>query len=245
MNWLQKRTDEWKRSTKGGGLHTALGMSPDLCARWFARPSTHVFGMDEVGYGALAGPLVIGAVLAPIDWAHPLLRDSKAFKNAGNDGRAERSRALVLEKLPKDADVLYFLHRTEHTTVDRLGVFKARLRAFSELCQFIYATRKEDILVVVDGKDRIPGLEHVALPKADSFVPQVMAASIIAKVARDTEMRVLSPNYPAYDFGRNKGYNSPLHEDALKRLGRCPIHRKSYKLKFLGETGSSSPTTSA
>lgn len=236
--WLYGKIEEWHNSHATHGLHEHLGMSVELYARWLEKPHKFVLGIDEVGYGALAGPLVIGGVLAPTDWDHAELRDSKAWK--GKNGKAERGRAKALALL-RDApgDSSFFLHRTEHNVVDELGVYGARLRAWSALVSHVLRSGRDDVLVVLDGDVRIPDLEHVCLPKADGFVPQVMAASIVAKVYRDTEMRGLGKQYPEYDFGENKGYNSTKHKATIQKLGLCPIHRKSYKLKFLAEPSSS------
>ncbi len=239
MNWMDKIIEDWHNGpADNGSLHEALGMSWELYARWVEKPHRLVLGIDEVGYGSLAGSLVIGGVLAPISWEFSERKDSKAFR--GNEGKAERARARVLQNLAGVHDATYFLHRTTSDRVDELGVYQARLHAFSELCQHVLRTRSsENILVVLDGDVRIPQLDHVCLPKADTFVPQVMAASIVAKVSRDTEMREFDKTYPNYDFGKNKGYNSPTHEEGIRKFGLCPIHRKSFKLKFLEGTSSS------
>jgi ribonuclease HII len=211
-----------------------------------------VLGIDEVGYGALAGPLVIGAVLAPADWEHASLRDSKAF--SGSDGKAERARAKVLNELAlsdnrEDPSVLYFLHRTTWDSVDRLGVYAARLKAFGEVAsEALKLTPPGETLVVIDGDTRStrdgrgPQVEHACIPKADALVPHVSAASIVAKVARDTEMRGFDRVYPEYNFGKHKGYGSPEHQEAIRAHGLCPIHRKSYKMKFLNDANAFSPS---
>lgn len=242
MNWLNARVDAWSRLQADGPLYEHLGMSEALCARWIADPHKYVLGIDEVGYGALAGPLVVGGVVAPIGWAHPVLKDSKAF--TGSDGKAERARAAALQELAKEKDVLFFLCRVSNEDVDKFGVFKALLQAFEDIVVTTYAAFDRDTLIVIDGNNRIPNLDHVALPKADSFVPQVSAASIVAKVSRDTEMRHYDRQYPEYRFGDHKGYGSAeSHQEAIRKHGLCPIHRRSYKMRFLTESDSSSSPT--
>ena len=239
MNWMDAIIERWHTTPDDGQqIYDALGMSPALYARWVEKPHKYVLGLDEVGYGSLAGPLVIGAVLAPVRWEHPLLKDSKAFKG-DDDGKAERARANVLQQLAGQPDAHYFLHRTSSEDVDRFGVYKALMRAFSDVCEHVLRGRS-DVLVVIDGDERVEGLEHICLPKADSFVPQVSAASIVAKVSRDTEMRLLDREYPGYLFGKHKGYGTKEHRAAILNLGLCPIHRRSYKMKFLENSSSSS-----
>lgn len=244
MKWFDDLVDKWhegggkkkpkaywdKRAAEEMPLHEFLGMSWELYGRWIERPHQFVLGLDEVGYGALAGPLVIGATLAPRNWAHPLLKDSKKF--SGDNGAAERKRAAALTAISSDVTAKHFIHRTPHDEVDRLGVFGARMKAFYEVCRAVLMM-VPDTLVVIDGSDRVDGIDHVCLPKADGFVPQVMAASIVAKVSRDTEMRLVDRQYPQYGFGQHKGYGSEEHRDAILKYGLCPIHRKSYKMRFL------------
>lgn len=247
MKWLDDLVNRWEYAecaTDVPPLHEYLGMSPALYARWVETPPKWVIGIDEVGYGALAGPLVIGAVLAPADWGHSVLKDSKAFKGTSESGKAERGRAAALATLAHSAPgASYFLHRTHWQEVDRLGVYQARLKAFAEVAAVsLAAVPAGTALVVIDGDVRAPGLEHVCLPKADSFVPHVSAASIVAKVSRDTEMRGFDAVYPEYKFGNHKGYGSPEHQEAIVVHGLCPIHRKSYKMKFLAGDRGSSPS---
>lgn len=237
MKWLDDRVNEWKRSQGNGPLHEYLGMSEKLCADLMVRPRPYVLGIDEVGYGPLAGPLVVGGVVAPADWTHPALKDSKKFH--GSDGKAERLRADALKQLSADETALFFICRVSNEEIDQMGVFAALMLAFEEVVVTTYAAFDRDTLIVLDGNNRIRDLEHVALPEADSFVPHVSAASIVAKVYRDTEMRGYDKQYPEYGFGAHKGYGSAAHQEAIRKHGLCPIHRRSYKMKFL-ENGSTS-----
>jgi ribonuclease HII len=242
--WIEDIVERWHKSGDDSGpLHEWLGMSYELYGRFVEGKLEWIVGIDEVGYGALAGPLVIGGVLAPTPWTHPLLRDSKAFE--GSTEQKERARAKVLDELAfserEDPAATYFLHSTPSEEVDRIGVGAARLRAFEAVAmEALNMVPEGRCLVVIDGNLRVPGLEHACLPKADSFVPQVSAASIVAKVHRDTEMRLLDRQYPGYLFAKHKGYGSEEHQAAILRLGLCPLHRRSYKMKFL--ENSSSPS---
>lgn len=244
-SWIDNIVEAWHTGPENNGtLHEALGMTYELYGRFVEGKLRWVLGIDEVGYGALAGPLVIGGVLAPIGWTHPLLRDSKAFD--GGTDQKERARVKVLRELAKsdkeDREVTYFLHSTPSEEIDRIGLGEARLRAFDAVAKAgLDHLSGDHALVMIDGNVRVPGLEHACLPKADSFVPQVSAASIVAKVYRDTEMRLIDPQYPGYLFAKHKGYGTDEHQDAILRLGLCPLHRRSFKMKFLESSSSSSP----
>lgn len=242
--WIEDIVERWHASGENNGeLHEWLGMTYELYGRFVEGKLQWVIGIDEVGYGALAGPLVIGGVVSPAGWTHPLLRDSKAFD--GGTEQKERARIKVLQELAKsereDPSATFYLHSTPSEEVDRIGVGAARLQAFEAVARAALDGIPEGSgLVVIDGNLRVPGLEHACLPKADSFVPQVSAASIVAKVHRDTEMRLLDAQYPGYLFAKHKGYGSTEHQNAILRLGLCPLHRRSYKMKFL--ENSSSPS---
>jgi ribonuclease HII len=240
MTWIDDRVDAWKKGdpvqARGKKLHVFLGMTEDLLAQVIAHPPKYTLGIDEVGCGCWAGPLVVGAVLAPFAWSHPLLRDSKTTKN-------ERNREEILLQLPQPGEVRYFLRRTPASEVDRVGIRNARGDAFTSLCETIYAI-EEDVLVVIDGDVPARGFSQALLPKADTFVPHVMAASIVAKVSRDTEMMLYAKQYPQYGFEKHKGYGTEEHTVALEKYGPCPLHRRSYRpIRKYFESSTSVPST--
>ena len=225
MSWLDELVRKWHNEPGDEPIHKALGMSPSLYTHWVERPHRFVLGIDEVGYGAWAGPLVVGAVFAPMDWHHPALMDSK-------DTGSEKKRADILLQLTATSSTMrYFVHRTSPEEIDHFGLFEARNRSWRMLVG-LFSEVTSDTLVVIDGNIRLSDVEHVALPSADSFIPQVMAASIVAKVYRDTEMMQLDGDYPQYGFKKNKGYGGGeghMHTKALRKYGPCPIHRRSFK----------------
>lgn len=221
MTWIDDRTARWMKSPNGGTLQKYLGMTTELFERVTSHPPKYILGLDEVGCGCLAGPLVVGAVLAPFDWSHPRLKDSK-------DTKTERERESILLALPSPGEVRYFVRRTPSQEVDRVGIRTARADAFTAVCETI-AKMESSILIVIDGDVAARGFEQALIPKADTFVPHVMAASIVAKVSRDTEMKNLAKEYPGYGFENHKGYGTDEHNAALEKLGPCPLHRRSYR----------------
>ena len=179
-------------------------------------------GLDEVGRGALAGPLVAAAVILPDDIADRLgalsrfLRDSKTVPRARREDLAIaiRAHALALEVVTIAVD-----------EINRYGIGWANREAFHRLITALDADE-----YIVDGRvhppappDRIARVR--CLVKADALVPAVAAASLVAKVHRDTMMATLHGSYPAYGWNTNAGYGAAAHLAALRVAGVCPEHR--------------------
>lgn len=203
---------------------------PELAARLAAADFT--VGSDECGYGCLAGPLVVCAAIIPKVW--PLVsevKDSKAFTGTNAETRRQEAARKILPYLS------YVLVSVPVEEIDAKGVYKCLLAAHSKAITDLLAKFPPSgkTVVIVDGTLQIPyqkeGETHMAvcLPKADSLVPAVSAASIVGKVARDAHMVKLSKTYADYGLERHKGYDTPEHRHALKELGFRDIHRKSFK----------------
>ena len=176
-----------------------------------------VAGVDEVGRGCLAGDVVAAAViLQPKKLIHGLT-DSKAI-NA-------HQRSFVYKEIIQSC-ICYSIGRASVYEIDRLNILQATLlamkRAVGSLA--IYPHK-----VMVDG-NAVPKWEYEseAVIKGDSKVPEISAASIIAKVTRDEEMNILAKKYPGYGFGKNKGYGTPQHKAAIKAKGFCDCHRRTF-----------------
>ena len=174
-------------------------------------------GVDEVGRGPLAGPVVAGAVI--LDRQNPIagLRDSKRLS-------ARRRNELSLEI--RERALACALGRAEVEEVDRLNVLRASLLAMQRAVE---ALGVQPRIVYVDG-NRSPAMSvtTVAVVGGDDLVPQISAGSIIAKTARDAEMAELAGIFPGYGFECHKGYATRRHLDALARLGPCAAHRNSF-----------------
>ena len=174
-------------------------------------------GVDEVGRGPLAGPVIAGAVI--LDEHRPIegLRDSKRLT-------AHRRERLAREI--RECAAAHALGRADAEEVDRLNVLQASLLAMHRAVE---ALALKPRIVYVDG-NRAPALRvpAVAVVGGDDLVPQISAASIIAKTARDAEMVELATRYPGYGFESHKGYPTRRHLDALARLGPCAEHRTTF-----------------
>lgn len=176
-----------------------------------------VVGLDEVGRGPLLGPVVAAAVM--LDPARPIqcLTDSKKLSEKRRD---------ALDREIRENAFAWALGRAEVEEIDALNILQASLLAM----QRAYLALKIDAdVAMVDGNCR-PDLacQIRTVVKGDLIIPAISAASILAKVARDAEMRELDQQYPAYAIAQHKGYPTQLHRDLLEKYGPLPIHRRSF-----------------
>ena len=183
----------------------AKGSVPFLC------------GVDEAGRGPLAGAVFAAAVI--LDPARPVkgLADSKLLDPARRGRLAEAIRRDALAWAVASATV---------AEIDELNILRASLAAMARAVECLGVDPGE---VVVDGL-HVPGTRwpERAVVKGDRLVPAISAASILAKTARDAEMAELDLRFPGYGFARHKGYPTPEHLAALRSLGPCEIHRRSF-----------------
>lgn len=176
-----------------------------------------IAGVDEVGVGPLAGPVVAGAVVFPCDARIRGVDDSKRLSRAA---RARLAEEIRLRALAVSVGVV------EVADIDRLNIYHAALEAMRRAVIGLGAVPDH---LLVDAR-RIPGitLPQLALVKGDARSFSIAAASIVAKVARDAMMVELDAIYPQYGFATHKGYGTRVHLEALERYGPCPAHRRSY-----------------
>ena len=185
-----------------------------------------ILGIDEVGRGPLAGPLVVGAVILPSsrpEWVADL-RDSKKLS-------AKKREKLSEVILAEAACGLGWVSALE---IDEMGISKTLSLACSRAVKSVQRLHVKFSEIVIDGKVNFlkgTNLENfvTTMPKADDLVKEVSAASIIAKVARDHYMYELDAKYPGYGFGSHVGYGTAKHVAAIRDLGICPEHRKSFE----------------
>lgn len=176
-----------------------------------------VAGVDEVGRGPLCGAVVTAAVI--LDPRRPILglNDSKKLTPA----RREKLYDEICEKA-----LCWYIARAEVEEIDELNILHATMLAMKRAVEGLSITPK---LALIDG-NRCPQLSVPSAPviQGDSKVPAIAAASILAKVSRDREMAAFELIYPGYGIGGHKGYPTPVHLEALARLGPTPIHRRSF-----------------
>lgn len=185
-------------------------------ALW-VRGFTAIAGVDEVGLGSLAGPVIAAAVILPAEVRIDSVRDSKTLSPL----QRARLAAIIRQKAVAWA--------IGEASPEEIRVLNLHWAAVEAMKRALAALQPPPDAVLVDAY-RIPGLpwHHEAVIKGDQKVRSVAAASIVAKVHRDALMTELDRHYPEYGFAVHKGYATRVHRHALKKLGPCPIHRPSF-----------------
>jgi ribonuclease HII len=195
-------------------LPTTPGAAPDMA---IGAADGSICGVDEAGRGPLAGPVFAAAVI--LDPLRPIegLRDSKQLSPRRREALAARVRERALAWAIAQASV---------AEIDALNILRATLLAMRRA---VAALPVAPALALVDG-NRAPQLDCAVrtLVGGDALEPAISAASILAKTARDALMLELHDRHPGYGFDRHKGYGSALHLEALRRLGPCDAHRRSF-----------------
>lgn len=178
-----------------------------------------IAGVDEAGRGALAGPIIVASVVLPTGYQNPLIQDSKILDPSQRKRayRIIKKEALEFNIVAKDV--------REVETKNPLGATK------EAMAETILNLKNKPSLCLVDGKEKIvvEGVKTVSVVGGDRRSINIAAASIIAKVTRDTIMQKLHKKYPLYDWFGNKGYPNNIHLIAIFRYGICDLHRKTYE----------------
>ena len=177
-----------------------------------------IAGIDEVGRGPLAGPVVAAAVILPEKFRHKTLNDSKKLS-------AEQRERIYMELTARE-DVHWSVCVVEVEEIDRINILRASHEAMRRAVTTL-TTAPDHALI--DGKPVRPfPIPHTALVGGDALSFSIAAASVIAKVTRDRIMVELDQRHPGYEFAKHKGYGTELHLARLKAHGPCPIHRRTF-----------------
>ena len=192
-----------------------------------------VIGVDEVGMGPLAGPVIAVAVAIRAKAAKDIedimalgIRDSKMV--------SEKKRERIFEVLTAHPLVAWGQGGVDEKTVDEINVLQAGLRAMqragSHLCEQGTGVVDERLFLCVDGTRIVPDIiaDQKSIIKGDAKVLSIACASIIAKVLRDRMMNEYAKQYPQYGFEKHKGYGTKMHFEMIAKHGPCPIHRRSF-----------------
>ena len=177
-------------------------------------------GLDEVGRGCLAGPVVAAAVILPIDFKHNLLTDSKQL--------SRKQREMLREEISREA-VCWAVGEVSHTEIDQINISNA---SFKAMHLALDALPQVPEYLIVDGNRFKPykNIEHACLVKGDQRYFSIAAASVLAKTYRDDKMRQLAQLYPEYGWEQNAGYPTIKHRAAILAHGTTPHHRLSFRL---------------
>ncbi len=188
-------------------------------------------GIDEAGRGPLAGPVSAAAVILPEDFDIPMLNDSKKI----SEKKRELARTLIFEQA-----LFWHVGWASVKEIDEINILQASFLAMSRAFNGVQkkmaktAFANEKLSIIVDG-NKLPSFsghnfELRCEPRADGKYPEVMAASILAKTARDHLMCRYALRYPEYGYERHKGYPTAAHVDAIHRFGNSPIQRLSFSV---------------
>ena len=187
-------------------------------AYWRLQGLPLIAGVDEVGRGPLAGPVVAAAVILPPEVLFSGLRDSKLLTPEARTALDVeiRSRALA-----------FAVRELGPRHIERLGILAASLKAMAQAVQALSLVPE---MVLVDGPHPLPlAFPQQPVIKGDDLCPSISAASVLAKVHRDRLMASYHRQYPQYNFPQHKGYATAEHLEALRCWGPCPIHRRTFR----------------
>lgn len=214
MTWRRRKIPTRKRkmvaTTTQGPLDSILQeLKPE-----------YIIGIDEVGWGAIAGPVVVACAVFKPDWQHPKVRDSKKYTS-------EKAREKAFAIVQEHAEYIGY-QEASPGNLEVYGAGPVLQHSFLILAQRAIS-HYPNSLVVIDGSNKIKGLDHpqICVAKADTFIPSVSAASIAAKVSRDHTMTKLGEAFPEYEWYGNKGYGTKKHLDAIKQVGISVHHRRN------------------
>ena len=178
-----------------------------------------IAGIDEAGRGALAGPVVAAAAILPERFRHRKLNDSKQL--------SPELREEIYQNLTTRSDIVWAVGIVDSIEIDRINILRASHQAMRIAVAGLSISPEH---ALIDGLPVIPfPLPQTALIDGDCLSLSIAAASVIAKVTRDTLMREFCARFPHYCFSQHKGYGTELHLQKLHEHGPCPIHRRSFE----------------
>lgn len=199
-------------------MHQVFGDCPLLCRE--------VCGFDEAGRGCLAGPVFAAAVILDETFPVEILADSKAL----SPQKRENAEKIILAK-----SLAYGIGFCTHEEIDKINILKASLLAMERAFAALMAdfSKSNPKVTVTDGlfsPKLPPGISALAIPHGDALIYPIMAASILAKTARDRKMAEYAQLYPQYGYDKHKGYATKAHKEACKKFGPSPIQRLTFKV---------------
>ncbi len=175
-------------------------------------------GSDEAGRGPLAGPVVAAAVILPEGFPLDILDDSKKL----SERKRKEAERIIKEK------AIWAVASVSHKDIDRINILNASMLAMRKAYEKVRKIMQPDILLVDGNRKPDVDIPCSAIVKGDSKVPEIMAASILAKCERDRLMELAARKWPAYGYDRHKGYPTKAHVKAIEENGPSPIERMSF-----------------
>ena len=177
-------------------------------------------GLDEVGRGCLAGPVVAAAVILPNDYRHPILNDSKQLTRT--------QREVLRHDIERDA-IAWAIAEVSHQDIDKINILNASFLAMHRAVDQL-TIRPEHLLVDGNRFTPYPLIPYTCIIKGDAHFLSIAAASVLAKTYRDDLMEQLGHEFPAYGWAQNVGYPTPVHRAAIRAFGPTKYHRMSFRL---------------
>lgn len=185
----------------------------------------YIAGVDEAGRGPLAGGVYAAAVILPCDAIIEGLDDSKKL--------TEKKREALYDKIIEKA-IAYSIYAVDEHRIDEINILNATHEAMNGAVNNL---KIQPDFVLIDGNSiKNMSLKHETVVKGDAKCLCIAAASVLAKVARDRYIIEVSKQYPEYGFEKHKGYGTKAHNEAILAHGPCPIHRRTFLKKLLGES---------
>ena len=184
---------------------------------------TYIAGVDEVGRGPLAGPVVCAAVIMPLE-------ESEIIAGVDDSKKIAEKKREKLSELIKEKALAYCIFEVSEKEIDEINILEATKKGMREA---LLGLKIQPEFVLTDGNMtlNIPFPQR-AIVKGDALSYSIGCASIVAKVYRDKLMEEYANTYPMYAFEKNKGYGTAVHINAIKEYGICPIHRKTFTKNF-------------
>lgn len=212
-----------KKLTEAEELERVLNMY-EIENEYHKNRYVNIAGIDEAGRGPLAGPVYAAAVILDSGTVIKGLNDSKKL----SEKRREEIFYEIIEKA-----VSYNIFSVDEKVIDEINILEATYKAMGGAVEGLEVVPD---FVLIDG-NRIKGIEipHETVVKGDLKCASIAAASILAKVSRDRFMIEAAEKYPQYGFEKHKGYGTAAHNEAILKYGPCPIHRRTFLRKLLGE----------
>ncbi len=188
-----------------------------------AKGYRYIAGVDEVGRGPLAGPVVCAAVIMPLD-------ETLLIDGVDDSKKLSEKKREILSELIKERAIAYTVYEVSEKTIDEINILEATKLGMKKALEGLAVTPD---IVLTDGNMTldIPHKQQ-SIVHGDALSYSIGAASIVAKVYRDRLMEEFAKLYPAYCFEKNKGYGTAAHIAAIKEQGLCPIHRRTFTKKF-------------
>lgn len=187
-----------------------------------AEGKRYIAGVDEVGRGPLAGPVVCAAVIMPLD-------DNDLILGVDDSKKVTEKNRRILSEAIKNKAIAYSICAVNEEVIDEINILNATKRCMKNAIEGL--SLKPDC-VLIDAVDLDVDVETRPIIKGDAKSYVIGAASIIAKVYRDALMDEFDERYPEYGFKKNKGYGTKEHINAIRTVGPCPIHRKTFIKNF-------------